>query len=34
MAKAMNNPTIVDGRNFLDRAALEAAGFNYVGIGR
>ncbi len=34
MAKAMNNPTIVDGRNFLDRAALEAVGFNYVGIGR
>ncbi|MBD2160181.1 MAG: UDP-glucose/GDP-mannose dehydrogenase family protein [Limnothrix sp.] len=34
MAKAMHNPTVVDGRNFLDRAALEAAGFHYVGIGR
>ncbi len=34
MAGLMNQPTIVDGRNFLDRAALEAAGFRYVGIGR
>lgn len=34
MAKAMNNPVMIDGRNFLDRKALEAAGFRYVGIGR
>jgi UDPglucose 6-dehydrogenase len=30
----MANPLVVDGRNFLDRAALEAAGFTYEGIGR
>jgi UDPglucose 6-dehydrogenase len=34
MAKLMNNPAIIDGRNFLDRKALEEAGFHYVGIGR
>jgi UDPglucose 6-dehydrogenase len=34
MAKAMNNPVMIDGRNFLDRKALEALGFRYVGIGR
>ncbi|MBE9117291.1 UDP-glucose/GDP-mannose dehydrogenase family protein [Lusitaniella coriacea LEGE 07157] len=33
IAKLMNNPTIIDGRNFLDRAAAEKAGFNYVGVG-
>jgi UDPglucose 6-dehydrogenase len=30
----MANPLIVDGRNFLDRDALRAAGFAYEGIGR
>jgi UDPglucose 6-dehydrogenase len=34
MAKLMINPVMIDGRNFLDRHALEAAGFRYVGIGR
>ena len=34
MASLMNNPVIIDGRNFLDRAAVESAGFRYVGIGR
>ena len=27
-------PLIVDGRNFLDRDALVAAGFTYEGVGR
>ena len=30
----MANPLIVDGRNFLDAAALRDAGFTYEGIGR
>jgi UDPglucose 6-dehydrogenase len=34
MSKLMNNPVIVDARNFLDRHHLEAVGFKYVGIGR
>jgi UDPglucose 6-dehydrogenase len=34
MSKLMNNPVIIDARNFLDRSHLEAAGFKYVGIGR
>ena len=34
MATLMNNPVMIDGRNFLDRQALQAAGFQYVGIGR
>ena len=34
MAKLMNNKTLIDGRNFLDRKAVEEAGFRYVGIGR
>ncbi|MBF2000649.1 MAG: UDP-glucose/GDP-mannose dehydrogenase family protein [Synechococcales cyanobacterium C42_A2020_086] len=34
MAKLMTHPVMIDGRNFLDQAALEAAGFRYVGIGR
>lgn len=34
MAKLMVNPVIIDGRNFLDQAALELAGFRYLGIGR
>lgn len=34
MAKLMIHPVMIDGRNFLDQATLEAAGFRYVGIGR
>ncbi|NET37339.1 MAG: UDP-glucose/GDP-mannose dehydrogenase family protein [Cyanothece sp. SIO1E1] len=34
MAKLMTNPVIIDGRNFLDQALLETAGFRYLGIGR
>ena len=33
-AKRMNEPLLVDGRNFLDPEALRAAGFTYEGIGR
>jgi UDPglucose 6-dehydrogenase len=34
MMKNMVSPVIIDGRNFLDQKALEAAGFRYVGVGR
>lgn len=34
MAKLMNHPVIIDGRNFLDPETLVRAGFQYVGIGR
>jgi UDPglucose 6-dehydrogenase len=34
MAKLMNSPIVIDGRNFLDRQQLEQAGFRYVGVGR
>ena len=34
VAKRMRNPLLVDGRNFLDREELEAAGFTYEGVGR
>lgn len=34
MAKFMNNPVIIDGRNFLDPETLVRAGFQYIGIGR
>ena len=34
MATLMNNPVLIDGRNFLDREALIKAGFRYVGVGR
>ena len=34
MAKLMAHSTIIDGRNFLDREAVEEAGFRYVGMGR
>lgn len=34
MAKLMNNPLVIDGRNFLDRDAVEAAGLRYIGMGR
>jgi UDPglucose 6-dehydrogenase len=33
-AKRMRTPLLVDGRNFLDPAALRAAGFTYEAIGR
>lgn len=33
MAKLMNSAIIIDGRNFLNRKDLEAAEFQYVGIG-
>ncbi|HKY63441.1 MAG TPA: UDP-glucose/GDP-mannose dehydrogenase family protein [bacterium] len=34
LAGLMKRPLILDGRNFLDGAALEKAGFRYLGIGR
>jgi UDPglucose 6-dehydrogenase len=34
MAKLMNTPILIDGRNFLNQARMEEAGFRYVGIGR
>ena len=34
MAKLMHSAVMIDGRNFFDQKALEAAGFRYVGIGR
>ncbi|MDX1977838.1 MAG: UDP-glucose/GDP-mannose dehydrogenase family protein [Pseudanabaenaceae cyanobacterium bins.68] len=34
LASLMHQKVIVDGRNFLDRPAIEALGFKYVGIGR
>src|SRR3954463_6066138 len=34
LKERMNNPLIVDGRNFLDRDALIAAGYTYEGVGR
>ena len=34
MAKLMHNPLIIDGRNFLDRQAVETAGIRYLGMGR
>lgn len=34
MAKLMNHPVIIDGRNFLEPEVLESAGFRYLGIGR
>ena len=33
MVKSMEHNLFVDGRNFCDRKELEAAGFQYVGIG-
>lgn len=33
MANSMFNKILIDGRNFLNREALEAIGFRYVGIG-
>jgi UDPglucose 6-dehydrogenase len=34
MATLMNNPVIIDGRNFLDPETMVRAGFQYVGVGR
>ena len=34
MSKLMNNPVMIDGRNYIEREKLESAGFRYVGIGR
>lgn len=34
MAQLMNNPVIIDGRNFLDRHALQEMGYYYIGVGR
>ncbi|MEM1427682.1 MAG: nucleotide sugar dehydrogenase, partial [Cyanobacteria bacterium P01_H01_bin.130] len=34
MAKLMNMPVMIDGRNFLDPVALRAMGYRYVGVGR
>jgi UDPglucose 6-dehydrogenase len=34
MAKVMNSPVMIDGRNFLDRELLMEVGFQYLGIGR
>lgn len=34
MAKLMNTPILIDGRNFLNEAILQEAGFRYIGIGR
>jgi UDPglucose 6-dehydrogenase len=34
VAKKMKTPLLVDGRNYLDEAALTAAGITYEGIGR
>ncbi len=34
MAQAMNHAVMIDGRNFLDREAVEKAGFRFLGIGR
>ena len=32
--RRLKSPVVVDGRNFLDREALERAGFTYEGVGR
>jgi UDPglucose 6-dehydrogenase len=34
MAKSMHSAVMIDGRNFLDKQALEEVGFQYHGIGR
>jgi UDPglucose 6-dehydrogenase len=34
MGQFMNGKVMIDGRNFLDREALQSAGFLYVGVGR
>jgi len=34
LAGVMRTPLLLDGRNFLSQATLEAAGFRYIGMGR
>jgi UDPglucose 6-dehydrogenase len=34
VAERMSGRVVIDGRNFLDRNAVQAAGFEYEGIGR
>jgi UDPglucose 6-dehydrogenase len=34
MAKLMNHPVMIDGRNFLDPETMVRAGFQYIGVGR
>lgn len=34
MAQLMNNPVIIDGRNFLDPETMVRSGFQYIGVGR
>lgn len=34
MATLMNNPVMIDGRNFLEPETMIRAGFQYVGVGR
>ncbi len=34
MAKLMNHPVMIDGRNFLEPEIMLRAGFQYIGIGR
>lgn len=34
LARAMRRPLLIDAKNFLDAAAVRAAGFRYVGIGK
>ncbi|MEM9245615.1 MAG: UDP-glucose/GDP-mannose dehydrogenase family protein [Cyanobacteria bacterium P01_F01_bin.153] len=34
MAKLMNMPVMIDGRNFLDPAEMRSLGYRYVGVGR
>ena len=34
IAGLMNNSLVIDGRNFLDREVVEAAGIRYIGMGR
>jgi UDPglucose 6-dehydrogenase len=34
MARLMTTPVMIDGRNYLDQAQLEAVGLRYLGIGR
>ena len=34
IAKAMNNPVVIDGRNIYDAEELEELGFKYLCIGK
>ena len=34
LAKLMKRPLLIDSKNFLDPAAIAAAGFDYQGFGR